>query len=1317
MRVALLALSLAFAVPDDGQDDERRAEHFEARIRPVLIERCYACHNSSGTARGGVSLDAREPTRAVVEPRDPAGSLLLDAIRHTGGIEMPEGGPKLDDAVLADFERWIADGAYDPRDAPPSKTELDAVTSWAATLERRRDWWSLQPITNPVVPPATEWSSHPVDRFVERTMRAKGLEPSAPADARTLLRRLSFVTTGLPPTGAEIALYTEDERPGATERAIDRHLASERYGERWARHWMDVMRYADSHGSEGDPAIPHAYRYRDYLIRAFNQDVPYDQLVREHVAGDLLAEPRVDSELGIDESAIGAAHWRLVFHGFAPTDALDERVRFTDDAINVFSKAFLAQTISCARCHDHKFDAISQADYYALYGIVSSCRPAMRDVNTQERQTRHQRELARLKEQMREPLAAAWSEAVDALPERLAAPVPEGKALRLLREVDTRLASGATFADAWREAQASSKGAATNVHAWNLAEAREHKRWFARGNGLRGGATRAGAFALEPEGERVVAGVLPAGTYTHLLSRRHRGVIESPRFALPEEYEVWMLVRGGGEAMLRYVVQNYPRSGTVYPIEAIRANDWYWHHLDLTYWRGDDVHLELATAKDAPLQVRGQDLSWFGVRDVVVRQKGAGAPPSPDLEVDAAVLAQTKSGPATREELAGAYVRAARRAVKRWGQGQSSDVEARFLDALLRDGLLPNTLSALTELSKSIAEYRALEADVPLPTRVPGLAEADAFDQPVYVRGDPRQPGEAVPRRFLEVLDAEPYRTGSSGRLELAGDLLRADNPLTARVIVNRIWHHVFGRGLVATPDNFGRLGALPTHPELLDFLARRMVERGWSVRDTVRFLLTSKTWQQASVPSSAARDTDPENEWLSHAHVRKLDAEALRDALLSAAGVLDTSMYGPGAGANSNSRRRSVYVQSRRNAPDLFLLAFDAPVPFAPVGRRATTNVPEQALALMNAPFVMDLAREWGERAMHRGASDEERVGAMFARALGRPARAPELEVLVGYAREGTSAIEVARRRRDELEGEIAHRAGLLGGLLALGRSRVLASGFWDDAPPGPEPLARWDFANGLHDTVGDLHGTLHGSARLQDGLVLDGAGHVSTPPIGVELRAKTLEAWVQLETTDQRGGGVVTVQNLGGNVFDSIVFGERTPKRWLAGSDFFHRTQGFGGADETVATSEPVHVAIAYDADGTIRGYRNGEPYGAPYRRPGPVVYRARDSQLLFGLRHGAPSGGRMLRGRILEARLYDRALSAGEIAASADGAAYVARDVVLAALDGGERDRLLTLEKDLDGLRDELAALGPARESSVAWSRVAHALFNLKEFRYLR
>ena len=1331
---AFAASACLAAAPTD-----RQLEFFETRIRPVLVEACYKCHNSSDTAEAGLAVDSRtairEPTEhgTAIVPGDVEQSLLLKVIRHEiEGLEMPEDGARLGKRVVADFEQWVRMGAPDPRDEPPSPEELTVATSWPQTLKHRKQWWSLQPIGDPAVPAGAEWSDHPIDRFIAAKLDEHGLTPSQPATKRTLVRRLSFALLGLPPSPEQIDTFLQDNSDEAFAKLVDRLLRSNHYGERWARHWMDLVRYADSHGSEGDPTIPYAYRYRDYLIRAFNDDVPYDRLVREHLAGDLLREPRINHDLAINESQIGPAHLRFVFHGFAPTDALDEKVRFTDDQINVISKTFLGMTVSCARCHDHKFDAISQADYYAMFGILASCRPALVDVNVPEHQEMHKQRLVELKQAIHERVAEHWAKQVtqdDYLAHINIKRFAKSRLMKPWVEIAQGLDDDDDFATAWRaqvdrwrsdQQRIAADAQIENAWHWNLARAEDYSQWYPDGNGLPAQPLPAGDFAVALAGSSVISALLPASVHSRGLSTRHRAFLASPRFKLDGEYNVWLRIQGNQNSTVRYAVENYPRSGTVYPIVEVKNDNWYWRHFNVDYWQGDHIHLEIATAQDAPLQIRGGDRSWFGIREVIVRKKGLAAPPSNDREFLQPVFATAlEREPDSPGALADCYRIAIVDAVTAWQSREATDAQALLLHECLTDSLLDNQVDAIPEIQSLIEEYRRLEAEIPQPTRVPGVVEADAFDQPLFERGNHRKPLELVRRRFLAAIDPTPYEASDSGRLALANDLVRPDNPLTARVMVNRIWHHLFGRGIVETPDNFGRLGSLPTHPELLDFLATRFQRDGWSIKETIRFIVTSRTWRQSATASEAAELADPNNQWLSHAHVRRLDAESLRDTLLTVVGQLDRNQYGDGFRANSDTPRRAVYVTSRRNSLDQFLAAFDAPVPFATTGRRNVTNVPAQSLTLLNDPFVMRLAEAWAARMHSVELSSSVRVRRMFVAAFGRPPSADEARTLVNYLEEISQQREARQECLDELREQIANYETTIAAVLDPVRAQLLgASNEGGEESVGLEPIAEWDFETNLRDSIGELHGESHGTAKLRDGaLVLDGQGYVATTSLQQDLQAKTLEAWVQLANLQQRGGGVITVQTLDGDIFDSIVFGERTPRHWMAGSNGFVRTDDFGGSDESEALKQVVHVAIAYDADGTIRGYRNGQPYGSPIRKSGRVEFAKGKAQILFGLRHGEANEDRQLSGKIFTARLYDRALSAEEIAASAAGTGFVSGKQVLAALAPNQRETVIAQRQQLFHWQAELKQLTESSSNQDPWVLLAHALFNMKEFIYIR
>jgi len=447
---------------------------------------------------------------------------------------------------------------------------------------------------------------------------------------------------------------------------------------------------------------------------------------------------------------------------------------------------------------------------------------------------------------------------------------------------------------------------------WNLFSADDYKQWFPYGTGLPEEPTRAGEFAVETEGDIALTGIYPSGIYSHLLSAKHTARLTSPNWKLEGESELWLRVIGQRGATTRYVVQNYPRNGTVYPVRNINPQ-WQWHKYDLAYWSGDDIHIELTTARDAPLLVKKDPKSWFGVREAVLFKKGTNKPPAEPREyLDPVFDAAVVSPPQSFDDLASLYVKVLSTALQAWKDDNITDAQALFLGACLEQEILPNHLEDLEHAKKLLQRYRELEAEITIPTRVPGLEETVAHNQPLYLRGNHKLPGQEVPRRFLEAIDPTSYETTQSGRRQLAEDLLREDNPLTRRVIINRIWHHLFGSGIVSSPDNFGRLGDLPTHPELLDYLATRFAENGWSIKDSIRFILTSQTWQMSSRASVKAREIDPDNRWLSHANVRRLEAEAIRDSLLAVSGVLQKNMYG--APVDGNTPRRSVYVRVKRN-------------------------------------------------------------------------------------------------------------------------------------------------------------------------------------------------------------------------------------------------------------------------------------------------------------------------------------------------------------------------------------------------------------------
>ncbi len=1013
------ALGVAASVDPTGFD------FFETRIRPVLVEQCYDCHNAE-KKKGGLALDHRAgwerggDSGAVIVVGKPEESLLLESLRHTDpDLKMPKKAPKLDERVIADFARWIAMGAPDPREAPVAKA-AERQRTWAETLAERKQWWCFQPVANPPPPTvrAAEWSAHPVDRFILAKLEAKGLTPAPMADAVTLARRLTFALTGLPPTPEEVAAFIDETHRSndsheSYENLVGRLLASPRFGERWGRHWLDLARYAETYGSEHDYLNPFAWRYRDYVIRAFNDDLPYDRFVQEQIAGDLLA-PRWRE--GLNEARLGVAWHRMIESYATPVDVKREEVSVIDWQIESLGKTFLGLTITCARCHDHKFDPISDEDFYALYGVFASTRPTLSILDDPARLTARDSDLAQLKAQLRPALALRWSD--DTQPAALDA--------ALQREVKDALAPLRALAkagdspSAWAKLRDEATRAANTEVAFADFTRGDLGGWRVSGPGLPAAPSPAGLLSLAA-GEKFVRAIQPAGFFSDSISERHGGAIRSADFIL-EKRAVSVLASGSGKARLRLVIENFQNDLLLFqgvnPNLDSPAPRWVTMRIK-DQWLGRRARLELLTRddktcvgaqKDQAAFAKTDGRSSFGIQRVVLHEGDAPATPSP--------FPATLWGvePKSWEEFMAQLSRAAQTALEEWRTHHASDEDARFLQALLEGGVLASQAEMTPEVAALAGKFRATEESIPVPTRAPGVCDDGyARDSEFFPRGDHAKPGPAIPRRFLEVLGGAPLGGAESGRLAIARELTRRDNPLVARVMVNRVWQELFGRGLVATPDNFGRMGELPTHPELLDHLATKFIADGWPVKNLIRYLVASRTWQLAAEPPARADEVDPGNTLLSHAAVRRLDAEAIRDAMLAAGGNLQDGHHGSGvrvfyrtqidpdkqppAGALDGGGCRSVYLEARRLFPSEFLAAFDAPKPNILSGRRSETNVPAQSLALLNDPFVAHQAALFAARTADAG-DDGRRIARIYQLAFARPPTPAEADRALAFLR-----------------------------------------------------------------------------------------------------------------------------------------------------------------------------------------------------------------------------------------------------------------------------------------------------------------------------
>jgi len=1029
-------------------------EFFESRIRPVLVKHCFECHSSASTGiKGELLVDFRDGLRkggesgAAIVPGKPEKSLLLAALRYES-YEMPPSG-KLPARVIADFEKWIRDGAADPRDKAPSAEEA-AGESWKAQLAERSHWWSLQPPKD-VSPPDISngpWSAEPVDRFVRSALDEAKLTPAPPAGAVVLLRRLSFVLTGLPPKPDQVTAFEQAfaKNPEmALEELVDELLASPHFGERFARHWMDVVRYTDTYGYEWDSPAKGSWEYRDYLIRAFNDDVGFDQLIREQVAGDLLP-PRINEQAGVNESLIGPMFYHMGEHRHGSSLAFNGiHQDMINNKIDAFSKAFLAMTVACARCHDHKLDAIAQADYYALAGVFMSPRWTPRVIDAPGKHDASIAELKQLRSEIRMQLAQLWKLNDGALQTALqkwagenAASLAKSKiedVPHLLSRIST--ATDATIQDVWTKLAAEWKTTrqarlAANEKGFTVlsdfSQPEFPAGWTTEGDGIEHGFVDHGTPLVSLDGDRLIDELLPRGFHTHAVSSKLPGAIRlPPQSTVPGQFVSFQL-RGAEWSGYLVTPQNAfqsekvkffdPKIGTVQWLsigdnglkngvtrvltEVVTAS------LNANF--PPRTGLARAGAVALPNNDEGFDKrSWFSVTGIVSHD--GGGTPQDTLDLFASLFeSETPTTVNDAWQLTASWFAGANR---RWASDEATAGDVAILNWLLQQNLLPNQQKDAPAIAALVGQYRKVESRITFPRTANSMDERDVapLDYRLNVRGDPDRDGPVIPRDFLTIYSGkhDVAKSTRSGRLELARYLSSADNPQTARVFVNRVWQWVFGRGIVGTPSDFGKLGDKPSHPELLDWLALQFVKEGWSTKKLIRRLVLSQAFRQSGSVTQAAADHDPDNRLLHHYPTRRLEAEAIRDSLLVVSGRLDARLYGrpinpprpaeDGAkrlysGPLDSNGRRSLYMKMSIMEPPKFLVCFNLPDLKLPTGRRDITNDPAQALAMLNNPLVVQLADHWAERLMKDGVTSKaERVRGMFLRALGRSPSERELQ------------------------------------------------------------------------------------------------------------------------------------------------------------------------------------------------------------------------------------------------------------------------------------------------------------------------------------
>ena len=969
-----LLLLLTFALLPQSGSRIAAADLFTQQIAPLLERRCLSCHNSVDR-RGQFSLQTQHEAlqSGHVVPGQPADSQLLTVITSQNGKapEMPGSGPPLTPAEVQLLQQWIQQGAPWPADR---QLQEPVVSDFS--------WWSFQPLAEPAVPQfadaaAAAWIRTPVDAFVLQSLRQAGLDPSPAASRRTLIRRLSFDLLGLPPQPAEIEAFVNDPDPQAWEKLVDRYLATPQYGEHWARHWLDVVRYADTCGYDKDKLRPNAWPYRDYVISALNADKPWDRFVQEQIAGDILYPGTSDGILGL--GFIAAGPWDFIGHVEVPESKIDGKVARNidrDDMVVGTLNAFCSLTIQCARCHNHKFDPFTQQHYYGLQSVFAAVDRAERpyDTDPQVEQKRTQLQNDRLQaQQQRDQIMAEIRTA-------------GGQQLTDLEQQVATLKPKTVVADKKPE-----YGYHSNIETQNSAE-----KWV----------------QIDLGSARPVQTVV-----LHPCHDEFGGI--GSDFGFPVRFKVDVALQPAQNAAIEWTTildqttADFPNPGLL----SVSATA--------------DRSVQLIRVTAVRLAPRSADYIFALAELEALQADGTNVATGAVVTSLDSIEAPVRWG---RNNLVDGHWPAA---ADPTAERQLADA-SKALNTLMSSLLTTQRQQALDRLAATITAADAELRGLPVGRMV--YAAATHFGTQgnfIATQGKPREirllhrGNETQPRELVQpgtvplsstdnhVFQLPENHTEGDRRAALARWIVRPENPLTWRSIVNRVWQYHFGRGLVDSPNDFGRMGQTPSHPELLDWLANRFLQDGQSLKSLHRMLLLSSAWQQSAEQRDAALTVDADNRLLWRMNRRRLTAEELRDAVLSVSGSLDAKMGGPGFylfalektdhsphyeyhkfdPADPQSHRRSIYRFIVRSQPDPFMTTLDCADSSQSTPRRHETLTPLQALSLLNNRFNLVMSQRFADRLTRDAATDEQRLQLAFQLVSGRAPEAEEVADMLQYA------------------------------------------------------------------------------------------------------------------------------------------------------------------------------------------------------------------------------------------------------------------------------------------------------------------------------